>query len=98
MGLANRQRNRVLSELASEKKLAFMRSFIGKQIDAITLRAHTNAYQGISANAHTEALTDNYLKLRLEGCHEPNRWMPAEVEGVVDGALIGRALVPQAQQ
>ena len=32
-----RERNRILRELAAEKKLAFMRSFIGKKVDAITL-------------------------------------------------------------
>jgi len=37
----------------------------------------------------TEALTDNYLKLRLRGCHQPNRWLRARIENVVDGALNG---------
>src|SRR5207249_8695876 len=32
-----RERNRILRELAAGKKLAFMRSFIGKTIEAITL-------------------------------------------------------------
>ena len=32
-----RERNRILRELASEKKLAFMRGFIGKRIETITL-------------------------------------------------------------
>jgi threonylcarbamoyladenosine tRNA methylthiotransferase MtaB len=35
-----RDRNRILRELAAEKKLAFMRSFIGKTIDAITLKQY----------------------------------------------------------
>jgi threonylcarbamoyladenosine tRNA methylthiotransferase MtaB len=35
------ERNRILRELATAKKLAFMRSFIGKEIEAITLK---NAY------------------------------------------------------
>jgi len=32
-----RERNRILRELAAEKKLAFMRGFVGKTIEAITL-------------------------------------------------------------
>ena len=31
-----RERNRILRDLASEKKLAFMREFVGKRIEAIT--------------------------------------------------------------
>ena len=76
-----RDRNRILRELAAEKKLAFMRSFVGKQIEAITLNA--------ANDSGTEALTDNYLQLQLEGHHEPNRWVTAEVRAVEDGALVG---------
>jgi threonylcarbamoyladenosine tRNA methylthiotransferase MtaB len=95
-----RERNRVLRELASEKKLAFMRSFIGKQIEAITLsrgagaRAHDPRNQEvadseISPLAFTEALTDNYLKLSLRARHDPNRWIRTRVEDVLDGVLVG---------
>ena len=84
-----RERNRILRELAAEKKLAFMRSFIGKPLDAITL----NVVGTDAAGEFTEALTDNYLKLRLRGRHEPNRWLRARVEDVVDGALVGREAI-----
>ncbi len=80
-----RERNRVLRELAAEKKLAFMRGFAGKVVEAITLNVVGNDGGG----EFTEALTDNYLKLRLRGRHEANRWMGARVEAVVDGALVG---------
>jgi len=76
-----RERNRVLRELAAEKKLAFMRGFVGKVIEAITLRA--------GGAESTEALTNNYLKLQLRGRHEANRWVRARVEDVVDGELVG---------
>jgi threonylcarbamoyladenosine tRNA methylthiotransferase MtaB len=75
-----RERNRILRELAAEKKLAFMRSFVGKTVDAITL----NVFDGTS----TEALTDNYLKLRLEGHHAANQWLKAHVQRVEADALI----------
>ncbi len=80
-----RERNRILRELASEKKLAFMRGFIGKTIEAITLNVTGNDDQG----SFTEALTDNYLKLRLRGHHSPNRWIQSAIEDVVSGSLQG---------
>ena len=64
-----RERNRILRELASEKKLAFMRSFIGKAVEAITL----NVVGSDEAGEFTEALTDNYLKLRLRGRPDRDR-------------------------
>jgi threonylcarbamoyladenosine tRNA methylthiotransferase MtaB len=80
-----RERNRILRELVGEKKLAFMRSFVGKPVEAITL----NVLGSDADGEFTEALTDNYLKLRLRGQHEPNRWMNAQIEDVADGALVG---------
>src|SRR5579864_5224421 len=74
-----RERNRILRELAAEKKLAFMRSFVGQTVDAITL----NVTGHDDAGEFTEALTDNYLKLRLRGTHEANRWLTAIVQKVV---------------
>jgi len=81
-----RERNRILRELAAEKKLAFMLNFIGKQVEAITL----NVIGHDATGEFTEALTDNYLKLRLRGHHDPNHWLRANVEEVVDGSLVGR--------
>jgi threonylcarbamoyladenosine tRNA methylthiotransferase MtaB len=84
-----RERNRILRELAAEKKLAFMRAFVGKTMEAITLRSCGEGERGISGEAFTESLTDNYLKLHLKGRHAPNRWLRARVESVTDGALVG---------
>jgi threonylcarbamoyladenosine tRNA methylthiotransferase MtaB len=75
-----RDRNRILRELAAEKKLAFMRSFVGKAVEAITL----NVFDGSS----TEALTDNYLKLRLDGRHEANQWLKVRVQRIESGTLL----------
>lgn len=76
-----RERNRILREVANAKKLAFMRSFVGKTIQAITLN--------VSDGEHTEALTDNYLKVRLAGTLPANQWISTRVQSVVDGQLIG---------
>ena len=75
-----RERNRILRDLGAEKKLAFMRSFVGHTVEAITL----DVFDGES----NEALTDNYLKLCLTGHHEPNRWVKARVQRVAGGALM----------
>ena len=76
-----RERNRILRELAEEKKLAFMREFVGKTVEAITL----NAFDG----EWTEALTENYLPLRLPGKSSANQWVRARVEAVLDGGFVG---------
>jgi threonylcarbamoyladenosine tRNA methylthiotransferase MtaB len=81
-----RERNRVLRELASEKKLAFMRSFVSKTLEAITLNVIGNDFDG----EFTEALTDNYLKLRLKGRQAFNRWMLASVVDVTSGSLLAQ--------
>jgi threonylcarbamoyladenosine tRNA methylthiotransferase MtaB len=79
-----RDRNRILRDLAAEKKLAFMRSFVGKTVDAITL----NVFDGHS----TEALTDNYLKLHLQGQHPANQWVQARVEEIEADVLIAKSV------
>jgi len=91
-----RARNRILRDLAAEKKLAFMRSFVGKTIEAITLSTSTHAIpsqvEGCAVpggKIFTGALTDNYLKLQLAGSHAANRWVEAHVEGMESGALVG---------
>ncbi len=76
-----RQRNRILRELASAQKLAFMRSFIGETIAALTL----NVFDG----QYTEALTDNYLKVRIAGPLEANQRINIRVQSVVDYHLLG---------
>jgi threonylcarbamoyladenosine tRNA methylthiotransferase MtaB len=96
-----RERNRVLRELEAGKKLAFMRNLVGREIEAITLRAQTSADDPASLDqpAHaaqsfsfTEALTDNYLKMNLRGNHEANRWLRVLIEDVTDGIFVGRRL------
>ena len=92
-----RERNRILRERATEKKLAFMESFVGKTVEAITLHSHSDAMRWdedprLSECNFTEALTDNYLKLQVEGRHDANRWVKAEVVGIETAELIGVAV------
>lgn len=84
-----RERNRILRDLAARKKLAFMQSFVGKSLAAITL----NVVHGASDGEFTEALTDNYQKLHINGHHAANRWITAHIEDVQGGTLVGRLAI-----
>ncbi len=86
-GHISRERNRILRDLAARKKLAFMNNFVGQPIETITLNLAGSDQEG----EYTEGLTDNYLPIRVKGNHPPNRWIPARVERVLDGALRGIA-------
>jgi threonylcarbamoyladenosine tRNA methylthiotransferase MtaB len=76
-----RARNRILREVGSRKKAVFVQSLAGADVKAITLQS---AGAGFS-----EALTDNYLKIRIAGDHPPNRWMDVRVGGVDGDMLLG---------
>jgi len=76
-----RERNHVLRELAAAKKRAFMQSMIGREVEAITL----THFDG----EHTEALTDNYLKLYVRGVHPANRRIRVTVEALRQDAIVG---------
>ena len=76
-----RERNRVLRELAAQKKRAFMQSFVGRQLEAITLTHYDGEF--------TEALTDNYLALHLRGRHASNQRVLAAVHSIQAERLFG---------
>jgi threonylcarbamoyladenosine tRNA methylthiotransferase MtaB len=78
-----RERNRVLRELAAKKNLAFRQSFIGRTLDAITLQGGSNDW--------TEALSDNYLKVRLAGRHEANKILKIDIRELGDEDLVAVA-------
>ena len=78
-----RERNRVLRELAAEKNLEFRRKFLGKTLEVITLQQGNNDW--------TEALSDNYLKVRLAGRHEANQILIAEVAEVRNEEVVAVA-------
>jgi len=82
-----RERNRALREIASGKKAAFMRSLVGTVVEAITLQSGGAEF--------TEALTDNYLKMKIPGHHEANRWLDVNVEDVDGEMLLGRPVAGQ---
>jgi threonylcarbamoyladenosine tRNA methylthiotransferase MtaB len=75
-----RERNRALRELAAEKNRAFRQSFVGRTLDVITLQAGGEGW--------TEALSDNFLKVRLTGRHKPNEWLMVAIEETGDENLL----------
>ncbi len=82
-----RERNGVLREIAAAKKQAFLRSLVGTEVEAITLRAGGADF--------TEALTDNYLKVKIPGRFDANRWMRFCVERVEGEMLVARPSNPE---
>jgi threonylcarbamoyladenosine tRNA methylthiotransferase MtaB len=80
-----RERNRELREIAGAKKRAFARALVGSAVEAITLHARGGNF--------TEALTDNYLKMRVSGEWEANRWWRIRVDGTDGETVLGREAI-----
>jgi threonylcarbamoyladenosine tRNA methylthiotransferase MtaB len=78
-----RERNRILRELAAKKHLAFRKSFLGRTLEVITLQ------QGDTQS--TNALSDNYLKVRLPGRFAANRWMEVTPCSIHQDELLAKA-------
>jgi threonylcarbamoyladenosine tRNA methylthiotransferase MtaB len=76
-----RERNRVLRELAARKKRSFQEQFIGETLPALTLTR--------VADGRTEALTDNYQKLWLQGELPANQMLTARIHSIEGEALVG---------
>lgn len=73
-----RERARALRALAREKSAAFRASQSGRVLRALTLAR--------SCDAWTEAVTGNYLKVRILGRHAANQWLEVRLgaEGTVE--------------
>ena len=78
-----RERNRVLRELAAQKNLEFRERFLGKILNVITLQTNDEH--------STEALSDNYLKVRLAGQIPANQWLTARITDLTLDSLIAAA-------
>ena len=78
-----RDRNRILRDLAARKKQEFMQAFVGRELNVLTL---TN-YDG----SRTEALSDNYVKVFVNGSFPPNRFMRVNVTEIGEDWLAGKS-------
>ena len=75
-----RERNRVLRELAAAKHKRFMESFVGRELEVITLSRMEAGYR--------EGLSDNYLKILVSGNQPANRWISVEINRFEHSALV----------
>jgi threonylcarbamoyladenosine tRNA methylthiotransferase MtaB len=83
-----RERTRILRDLASEKNLRFRQRFVGRTLQAITLQTGDAEF--------TEALSDNYLKMRIAGQHPANEWMQVRVTETENDGLAAEAISASA--
>jgi threonylcarbamoyladenosine tRNA methylthiotransferase MtaB len=77
-----RERNRALRELIAVKNAAFRQNFVGRSLEAITLSRSHEA-------GSTEAHTDNFVKLTIQGELQPNQWRSAQITGLTETGLCG---------
>jgi threonylcarbamoyladenosine tRNA methylthiotransferase MtaB len=66
-----RERARRLRALSEKKASAFRAAQSGRELRALTLAR--------TGKDWTEALTGNYLKVRIAGLHPPNEWCEARL-------------------
>jgi len=81
-----RERARTLRTLAEEKSRSFRASQVGHVLRALTLHR--------SGDNWTEALTGNYLKLRIRGRHRANQWHFVRMESHEDSDCHGQRARP----
>jgi len=81
-GTAVRERGRILRALAAEKNARFQQRQVGRTLRVLTLDE--------TSEGGTSALSDNYLKVLLDGVRVPaNQMLDARIVSRADGVLIG---------
>jgi threonylcarbamoyladenosine tRNA methylthiotransferase MtaB len=83
-----KQRSQELRALAAKKNAAFRAAQVGARLRVLTLDR--------AGNGHTEALSDNYLKVRLPGAWPANKFLDVCITAVDGAYLIGRHAEPAA--
>jgi threonylcarbamoyladenosine tRNA methylthiotransferase MtaB len=76
------ERGARLRELIAVKNLAFRRSFLDRELPAVTLQTPPGEM--------ARALTDNFLEIRLDECLPANQSVLVRVSGLDEHGLIGR--------
>jgi threonylcarbamoyladenosine tRNA methylthiotransferase MtaB len=90
-GAIIKRRARELRALAESKSAAFRHSQLGRTLRVLTLRSGDGA--NISDKGTTPALSSNYLKLRVNGAHPPNKWLDVLISGETGTALVAEAIL-----
>jgi threonylcarbamoyladenosine tRNA methylthiotransferase MtaB len=89
------ERISVLRSLAREKAFAHRSRMVGRELPAITL--HTPP--ALAARGRTEALTENYLPVELEGTHAANQLLRIQVKGLTsEVSLRGEPIACKREQ
>ncbi len=78
-----KRRSKELRALAAEKAAAFRAAQLGRTLRVLTL----DRSGGKNGGTWTEALSDNYLKVRLPGRIPANEFIDARISGSCGGAL-----------
>ncbi|MGD0902380.1 MAG: radical SAM protein [Terracidiphilus sp.] len=84
------ERMAVLRALAAEKSQAHRRRFVGRELEAITLRTPAE----MTARGRTAALTENFLPVELEGRLDSNRLVRLRVTGLTAEGTLKAVLEP----
>jgi threonylcarbamoyladenosine tRNA methylthiotransferase MtaB len=76
------QRSARLRELIAARNMVFRKSFLGRELPAVTL--HT------PIGETAKALTDNFLEVRLDSCLPANQSVRVRISDLEEGGLTGR--------
>ena len=76
------ERSARLRDLIAARNVAFRKSFLGRELPAVTLHA--------PSGEKTRALTDNFLEVRLDACLPANQSVRVRISGLEDSGLTGR--------
>jgi threonylcarbamoyladenosine tRNA methylthiotransferase MtaB len=76
------ERSARLRELIAARNLVFRRSFLGRELPAVTLH--------VPPEEKAKALTDNFLEVRLEAFQPANESVRVHISGLDDSGLTGR--------
>ena len=87
------ERMGALRSLAAEKSEAHRRSFVGRELDAITLRTPPE----LDGSGRTAALTENFLPVELEWRLAANRLVRVRVSGLNAQGTLDAALAEAAK-
>jgi threonylcarbamoyladenosine tRNA methylthiotransferase MtaB len=81
-----KERNRILRELIAKKNRVWRERFIGREIEAITLH--------LNGDGTTEALSNNYVKVRVAGELPANELARVNVKSLTDEGFFASIRVP----
>ena len=79
-----RERNKILRDLVAEKNREFREKFVGQNLEAVTLQPNDDGT--------TEALSNNFLKIRIHGNLENDRLVHVKVQELTQDGLAGVAV------